>query len=221
MNQEQKWRCAQHLFDSIGQIEDRYVAEAETSYRRAGIGFSRRWVAVAASLTLLVGMTTALLVGNWVGNKSLTENEAALDGFELMDQEIGTVSSLSARLENLRPQTEESRVSAEELDLFDGTARVIWQYADEDGYRVQALTQTELNGLTAQLTKHEGEPVTKATPGSGPRIWIAMGDGTVITPCLTQSAGNVGYGTLFSYEPELEPSPAFSDLLCDILTQSE
>lgn len=222
MNQEQKWRCAQRLFDEIGQIEDRYIAEAETPYVRARAHLSpRRWMIVAASLTLLVSVTAALLVGNLIGGEGMPKSEADLDGFEVMDQEIGTVTTLSTRLEELRLETEDARTDKEELDLFDGTARVIWQYADEENYRTQALTKTQLTKLTAQLTKNEGTQVAENTAQTGTRIWIAMGDGTVISPCLARSDGNVGYGTLFTYQPELEPSEGFSDLLCAILTQSE
>ena len=221
MNKEQKWRYAELLFDAIGQIEDRYIAEAEAPYVRPHSRLSpRRWIIVAATLSLAVSLSSALLIGNLLGGKH-AENEAAPDGFELMDQEIGALPSLDRRLEEIREDTEHLRTDAKDVDLFDGTPRVIWQYADEENCRSRSLSKLQLAELTQRLSENAGTPIADTPSREGTRIWIAMGDGTVISPCLAASNGNVGYGSLFTYQPELEPSPAFSDLLCDILSPSE
>ena len=44
-------------------------------------------------------------------------------------------------------------------------------------------------------------------------VWITLGDGQVITPCLTPQAGNIGAAVLFDYQAERIPGSAFFDLL--------
>ena len=38
------------------------------------------------------------------------------------------------------------------------------------------------------------------------QVWIAFGDGVVISPYLKANPGNTGHGELFDYDPELELS---------------
>ena len=49
------------------------------------------------------------------------------------------------------------------------------------------------------------------------QVWIALGDGRIISPCLKESNGNVAFGTLFDYDPEVEPSADFVTALYDTL----
>ena len=48
-------------------------------------------------------------------------------------------------------------------------------------------------------------------------FWICFGDGLVYTPYLKSSDGNIGYGEIFDYEQELEPSKDFAHLIRDII----
>ena len=227
MKQQEHARFAAYLLDELGGIEDRYLAEAQIPCRATRqTPIFRRVLIVALSLALtLTVVLSALLIGSLRGAKS--EDHAAL-GDELapgteqvLNQFSGaTATTLSDRLGELRASTESLQIAEEELNLFDGQAKVIWQYAEEETVRVQSLTPSEYRQLTQTLDRE----THSKTDGSGEGektlagIWLAAGDGTVISPQLEQTAGNVGYGALFTYRPETEPSTAFTELLCDILS---
>ena len=219
-------RFAAYLLDELGGIEDRYLAEAQTPYQAKKTCTVRRVLIVVLSLTLtLTVVLSALLIGSLRGAKS---EDMALDDGEAIGQTEqvldflspsagATATTLSTRLGELRASTESLQIAEEELTLFDGQAKVIWKYTEDESYRVQTLTDAEYQQLTQELGSANSKLDT-AEEQSLAGIWLAAGDGTVISPQLQQTAGNVGYGTLFAYRPEIEPSAAFTELLCDILS---
>ncbi|MBQ9086615.1 MAG: hypothetical protein IJY47_05460 [Clostridia bacterium] len=221
MRAKDQQRATDLLFDAIGQIEDRFVAEAATPYVRAGKGLRlRRSLILALTLSLVLVSSLGLLIAQQVTDKEDHAVEMET-GDILNDEATGTVGSLSDRLSALRAETASLRVPREELDLFSGKAQVIWKFSDESGYRVKQVSRSEQTELTRMMTRDPGRSLStteSADPGELEGIWIALGDGTVISPCLRQAPGNTAYGTLFSYEPELEPSVAFADTLCGIIS---
>jgi hypothetical protein len=50
------------------------------------------------------------------------------------------------------------------------------------------------------------------------KVWVSMGDGRVISPYLAISEGNVGYGCLFDYESEVEPTDVFVQTVMDLIS---
>lgn len=217
MKQVDRIWAANRLFDAMGEIDDRWIAEAETAYapaRRARFG--RGSLIVALTLCLV----TVSVLGVVVANRS--RDTAAPEGeYPTVNEDAGSTSSFSDRMSLLRTQTVAFRVSPEELDLFSGSAQVIWKYRDETDYRVKAITRNELDLLLDVMDQNEGTSVVATdTPSTDllEGVWIAYGDGTVISPCLKQAEGNVGYGELFVYEPELEPSQDFANTLCGIIS---
>ena len=49
-------------------------------------------------------------------------------------------------------------------------------------------------------------------------VWINYGDGRVVTPYLKDTEGNVGYGTLFDYEPEIVPTKDMSKFVNSLVS---
>ncbi len=232
MDHENRKRFAEYLFDEIGLIDDRYIAQAEFAYAPSSSArpakpswSSRRILITAVTLSLLLACILSVFVGNQL-QKGAKEDAAPTAPMESMgnnsaDNAGASRSTVSLRLQALRAETEHLRLSADSLPLFDGTPRIIWKYSDESGYRAMALSEQEKNQLLTLLFQNKGSrlsPETAEAVKSLDGIWIALGDGSVISPCLEQSAGNVGFGSLFEYDPELEPSSAFTEYLCDILS---
>ena len=217
-----KARLADYLFDEIGGIRDDFVAEAERPYERKARALSlRRMVVVGVSLTL----TLTAVLGVWIGNRMAGRDEAADEiGNAAVTQQSGATTApagISLRLQELREATEDCVTPKEKVELFSGTAQIVWKYADEDTYRVRRLSAAETDRLLPLLNRQEN-----ATPVSGEAsdgntvegIWITLGDGRVISPCLEASKGTVGYGELFDYEPEIEPTDELTELICDVLS---
>ena len=220
MTQDEKRICAERLFDGLGLIDDRFIAEAATPYarKRSGRGFRALLIGIV-SLTLALSVAVGAFV---VGMMSGQNRGEAEDGAENADTGYvdGTVhaNTLSAQLSSLRADTAEISVDRSDIDLFDGSAKLIWKYADEEQYRVKPITDGQHERLTAILSKDKGERAVPTDNDPVEGVWIAAGDGRVISPYLEQTAGNVGYGELFDYEPEYEPTEEFSNYLCDCIS---
>ncbi|MBQ9783360.1 MAG: hypothetical protein IJW44_02460 [Clostridia bacterium] len=240
MNTDNTRRLAGYLLDEIGLIDDRYIAEAATAYAPARKAFSlRQGLILAATLTLVVSVATGLFIGGGLliglgGAKSAAPEDAdnaymdmvEEDGADPGDAEGDTfvagsttdVPTLSSRLQALKGTTEALAVSAGEINLSGGAPMIIWQYQNETTYRVKTVTEADYAALTQYLPG--GTPLdAERGQAVGVRVWLAKGDGTVCSPYLAQTPDNTGSG-LFDYVPEQEPSAAFAQLLCDLLSDS-
>lgn len=226
MTNDEKRICAQRIFDSIGEIDDRFIAEAATAYvpKRNKIIF-RSVIIAAASVTLLITvLLSSLAVGMLVSNFFAGDDGGVADEkFENLQGDAdmeSAVQTLDSRLCHMRDETKSLSVSKESIDLFSGNGLIIWKYSDEENYRVYTLSEKELSDVTDMLDSDEGTPIDPSVPTDSEieGVWIATGDGRVVSPYLAKAEGNVSYGKIFEYEPEYEPSPEFSELLCDVIS---
>ena len=207
------WKAGQ-LFDAMGEIEDRWIAEAETPYAHArGIRLGRRGLIVAVTLSLVAVSTLGIMVAN------RSKDAAPEEMVPPVEIETDASYTLSERMSRLKGQTTTLRVSREELNLFSGIPQVIWKYRDESEYRAKNLTHGQVDQLMSAMELNPGTEVdANHVKGELEGIWLVDRDGMVISPCLKSSDGNVGYGELFAYEPELEPSDVFVNTLCGIIS---
>ena len=199
-----------YLFRAIGEIDDRLVQEA-AFYRPHRSAFSCVML-VAACLSLsLVLSAGAFLLTNRRGN----EQEDDVGKVPPTSESPSTVA-LDTLLLNQRDTASYTTVSsAEELDLFSGEVRVVWQYADSEEVCVsRALTVRESANLAAHFGS--GANVGDASPALSCKVWIALGDGTVVSPYLKASAGNLGT-ELFDYNAEILPTQGFISCISEIL----
>lgn len=221
MTQEEKRICAERLFDEIGLIDDRFITEAASPYaprKNAGL---RRFLVAAVSVTLTlcvcVGIFAIGKLGQDKSGNAAPENGEVNDGF-LADC-VQPTATLSGKLDDLRADTETLKVSAEDVQLFGGAPSVIWKYSDEETYRVSPISRSEAERLSSLLERDKGQRIDRETTESRlDGVWIATGDGRVISPYLERTDGNIGYGELFEYSPEYEPSEEFSEYLCDVIS---
>ena len=102
----------------------------------------------------------------------------------------------------------------EDIDLFDG-AKIIWQKEGGGEYRVLVVDKDDVSTLKSLTAP--SETAVDAEVREISRLWISFGDGTVVTPYLKKSPGNVGYGELFDYEPEVYPEYLCSDMVIDLM----
>ena len=220
MTQDEKRICAERLFDGIGLIDDRFIVEAATPYgrKRSAKGF-RALLIGAVSIALAMSVAAgAFVVGMMSGQNKAEDDDVAEDVNTGVVDGTTHANTLSAQLSSLRAETEVNAVDMADIDLFDSQAKVIWKYADEELYRVKPITDGERERLVTILSKDKGERVTQVEAEAVEGVWIATGDGRVISPYLEQTAGNVGYGELFDYQPEYEPTEEFSEYLCDCIS---
>ncbi len=200
-----KRNLAERLFDNIGGINDRYIAEAQ-SYRGAYRRSVRNRAAVIAIAAVLA---VVLLFGALpLAVSIIMSGNASTPGVDDGMGENVSYSSLSDLL--VSHSTGMTPLSATP-DLSDGTARLVWS-VDGRLYSVD-LTKTELSELTSDMLRSRGGQPTSHTT----QVWLCFGDGRVVSPELRNSSGNIGYGTLFSYSAEIEPSPAVINCIRNII----
>lgn len=84
--------------------------------------------------------------------------------------------------------------------LFDKNRRLFWE-KDGKTYSVEISAETYVTLLSETI-----KGGTETTGTQSVKVWFSDGKGTVITPFLRYSSGNIGYGTLFDYEVEQTPS---------------
>ena len=237
--------AAERIMDAIGMIDDHILAECSAPYRARKRARSFRAVIIlAAALTLSAAMILGMFAIGFMSKKSDGAGNSAMDKAPL-DEHYDAQTSIQNRpqnsegpldgidinllnismgLELLRDDISGTVYFPEEIDLLDGSTRLVWKYADEQGYRACIITAEQLESLEKKLDSgsvniedSEADDVDTSLDG----IWLCRDDGTVISPCLRLSDGNVGYGTLFEYDPELEPSAQFTSELLRLILKNQ
>ena len=226
MTEREKMNFSDKLFDEIGLIDDRFIYEANTPYisrSRRGWSIATKMIAIAAAIALTfclsVGalLTGALFVLGGIGNDDSFVDPPPSNN---VTNDMESYTTLSSRLDSLSTSGTYATVSGESLDLFDARPKIIWQKSGEKEYTVHQITNADAAALTEKMRSNSGSSVLGASQNyrSETLVWIALGDGRVITPHLAFTSGNVGYGELFEYEQEYEPSEEFSALLIDTIS---
>ena len=196
---------AERLFDAMGMIDDVLITEAQTpSFTKEKQARHRRFYAVLTACACLVIAVGLLWRGLW--NVLLAENDASAPAETVTNTDKETPVPMVQALERLSESPRTKVASEEELALFDGVAKLIWQMEGEEEYHVISVTsasqarrmQSFLNAGRDTFTPEDAETV-------GCSVWFSYGDGRVVSPYLKSSEGNVGYGEVFAYSPEVEP----------------
>ncbi|MBR2432345.1 MAG: hypothetical protein IKB23_05445 [Clostridia bacterium] len=198
MNKKEK---AQLLFERMGLIDDRFIDEA-ASYvpKRAAVRIKFPVIrALAACLSVLLVFGIGIMM---FGDKAPSGNNSQPNNESL--PQILTVSSILKK-----GATPYRLVDPSKLDLLDGESRIIWQDTESGEYyqvKISASQQNELHYLNL--------PAENVTEADGDyRIWFVNASGEVSSPELKKSSGNVSFGSLFTYDPELELTDAFLERL--------
>ena len=214
-------RAAEYLFDEIGGIDDSYIAAA-MSARPVRARRPSRIAVLAAAAVLVMAMVVALPM-SFVTDKDGADNVAELDELEKpistdpsaddAEQKPDVIES-PFELDSLLSNTPDSFNMGGEPDLFDGTPRLLWQTVDGVLCGVN-LSAAELEHLNREQGK--GKQVGDAAMEAEVMVWISYGNGLVVSPYLEDSPGNVGYGELFDYSPEIIPSAAVTGRIRTII----
>lgn len=223
-------RAAEYLFDEIGGIDDSYIAAAQSAGKtKARMPFRAGLVAAAAVLVMTV--TLVIPMGLYVGG----DKEASDDG--IYDQAIGTKPTYDGNqhgpadsaedvanstqslytLDGVLNVSQDSFYVGDTLDLFDGTPKLLWQASDGVLCGVN-LSAAELEHLDRESGR--GEQIGYTELEAEIQVWISYGNGIVISPYLEDSPGNVGYGELFDYSPEIIPSSAVTGRIKNIIAHN-
>ncbi len=200
---------AEALFDALGDIDDQILVSAY-AYRPART--KRRVVPalLAACFGGLLTLTLLLVASVQLFNRSSSKDAA-------QQAEGAPADPLMTVLEDAANDAAVQTVaSADAIDLFDGEAKLIWQSSD-GAYHVLPLSAASCASLERQMGSGDSLPSDDDAVCS---VWLANGDGTTVSPYLNRSDGNVGYGALLEYAPEIVPSDAFASHVQEILSST-
>ena len=196
MNKKEK---AQLLFERMGQIDDRFIDEAENYVpKRATVRIKFPVIrALAACLSILIVFGVGIMLFR---NNAPAGNESY--------PEILTVSSVLKKGSLLSRSVDPAK-----LNLLDGESRIIWQDAESGEYYQVKVSDSQQNSLNR--LNSSAENVTDADGDF--RIWFVSATGEVTSPELKESNGNISMGSLFTYDSELELTDAFLERLDTLL----
>ncbi len=210
----QREKQAERLFDAIGLIDDRIIAEAAAPFEKKKKIPATRAIGAFASalaLTLVVFVGASFFLDNMVdGDMDKTEDMAS-DPTE-------SALALSSTLMSLKSDTTILVMSYEEIEYFGDRTSIIWRYEGESEYRVEYISRVRAAELRSELEKSSKAANTLTDEQMPCEVWICYGDGTVVSPYLKLSEGNTGYRELFDYNPEIEPSEELVKLINDLIS---
>ncbi len=200
----------EYLLSELGEIDDRYLAEA-LSYK--AVAKKGSWVTVlaacfAAFFALAVVFPALLRLGQ---KNSMGESEAPDQNGQLQ------YSSLDEVFTSLNAADFSGVASFESLPYTADRASLVWQYENGEIYTAQ-LTREDLIKLQGLLGK--GREVGVGADDRRVKVWILDGKGGVVTPYLKKSQGNVGR-VVFDYEAEIYPSQDVIDCISEILSRGK
>ncbi|MBQ5633870.1 MAG: hypothetical protein IIV11_03205 [Clostridia bacterium] len=224
------------LLEAIGEIDDRFIFEAESYERKKSSLPLRKLIIAAVALSLVFTFTLSLGIGLMLGSsRDKVDNDSAgapnedqdgadgnfgdADADDNIKPGVQPIVTLSDTLHSVKFSSEGFSTTFERDMLFDGSTKLIWKYSDEESYRVCTISSASDTKSIQRALEHKkdfsevSEPAVDSIDG----FWICFGDGLVYTPYLKSSDGNVGYGELFDYEQELEPSKSFATFISEII----
>ncbi len=216
---ERKMRSAEKLFDAIGLIDDSIIADASEIVVVSNCPqikkkptFMRRYAVSLAAVLLAVVMVSGFVVTNLPN-----VFEADLSGDNL-PEDVGNATNTSQTLDFVLSTAvtnpNAAMLSIDEIDFFDGEVSLIWNYGNEGEYHKLTFeaknTETEIKNCMSKSVEQIPAENAEATVC---KVWVSYGNGEVVSPYLKESAGNIGYATLFDYSPEVVPSESFTDLV--------
>ena len=193
--------AAEHIFCSMGMIDSSLIAQAQTPTRaRMHAGSGRRLMILVAVICSFALIVASLGAGFIIAN---------LQNLPTADR---TTDALYDVLQKAEGQAE--RLSKDELPLFDGSRNIIWRAENETEYYVMDLSaELDSRELKKLISDHGEELSPSKAEKITYEVWLTAGDGTVFSPYLKSSEGNVGYGELFSYSPEVTPTSELADIV--------
>ena len=172
------------LYDVIGGISDIYVTEAALPFKRRSNGVSaRRMLLIAATVTMSLVMLFAVFA-NFGKNTATAPDDKT--NYPINDIVIPDGAEIWMK-------------TREDINLFsDSPLLIIRKYGEED-FTVITLKKPEYK----RLTDIGDFADVKEGMDPGYEVWICDGNGVVFSPYLKLSAGNLGYGEIFDYSPEV------------------
>ncbi len=215
----------QRLYDAIGCIDDKLIHDAQSPKKAREyirVRRSKRIAGVAVACLFCILCTVLIKVPpirhNTHNDPSHTNSNSHPSQDKAEENQSTTVTLEHALLDSAGSSEISIAPNTEVLDLFDSRPKLIWQYDGDIKYHYTAIKSTaKLKAITTELDR----PATVLSADSSEtvsiKVWISYGDGRVDSPYLKHTQGNTGYGVLFDYSAEVEPSEKLTKTVLDLI----
>ncbi|MBP3396642.1 MAG: hypothetical protein J6L87_05680 [Clostridia bacterium] len=218
----------EYLLSEIGEIDDKFLLEAENYRPQRRLLLYRPLIAAACVCCFVAIVLTAVIRGGVLGKNASVENDKVNSSLKEDTNEQYSEAVTESTSEPMQrsidllcstySSNQKSYGSFGELERESGKTYILWRHVD--GGRIfisRALTDTEVN----YIAKHAGlgQSVGASSPELEFNVWILRGDGSIISPYLIGSGGNVG-SALFDYEAEIMPEEELISLIEQVLASS-
>lgn len=183
---------ALYLLSEISGIDERFINEAECYTRHKRL----RWTSLRTAAAVILCFTVILCY------KILSPN---------VSRKPSSQTTLSMVLASY---TDKATVTdANGLTLDEGT--LIWSI--DDRYYSVRLDSDSTEDIVSFIGN--GISVENGSEDSGIRVWFCIDNGITVSPELKASNGNMGYGGIFDYSPEIIPSAILIDRIDMLLSE--
>jgi hypothetical protein len=223
MKQDKQWN-ENDLYRAIGDIDDRFIAEA-AEYRRAKTNipaFYRRAIAVAAALLVVCTALLRILPKHPPSGDSNDDGDTLPPLISLGYEWTATADyrENTAFLTAIGNLTSTLPATTTAPSLYDGQTKIIWMDSGGAYYTLvlEEITAQQKKRMLSMLETISPAKAITAVEDSPPcSVWIALGDGTAVSPYLPYTAGTISYGVLADYAPEYLPAEDLMRLLCTLI----
>lgn len=196
MKKEEK---AFFLFEELSGVSEERLEEARLyGIRRRNLQRFRRSLAVLAAAALAVSLV--VLVG--------------VPAFRTWYKDFLDRSSPNDRSPEI--------LSEEEVEgrLLSGEPMLVRQKEGSEVYEAVVVSKSQFETISREMENPEGEIPPEEGKVRNQKLWVLSGNGTVFTPCLKKSEGNLHF-SLFDYRDEVVPNQALQNLLGELFEEGD
>lgn len=195
-----KEKYAKKLMDTVGEIDDKYVYEAQNyTPKKRMPGYVKAIVAAAASAILMIGAALPL---TFLSLSALIKGGSAQNDAE----DAAPLYQMTQSMSKAEAKAYES------LPEISGAA-LVWRTTG-GGYSFVSISESKAETLIASI----GEDGEKPAADDGISVWIRTEKGEYISPELKRSPGNVDR-VPFEYMPETAVSDGVARMITDIINE--
>lgn len=226
---DSKRKKAEYLLSEIGEIDDKFLLEAENYRPQKRLLRHRAFIAVACLCCFVVIVMSAILRNGIISNNSKGEsieipnseaNNSINKGDEASSEEslFSDVEQTKSGFDLLLALQSNGRYgydSFESIKREQGKTYILWQGVE--GGRIfmsRAFSKDEDEYINEKLGA--GDSVGESSPSLEFYVWILRGDGSIVSPYLKDNKGNIA-NALFEYEAEIMPQEDLIEFIAKIL----
>ena len=246
---EQKMKKLLRLYEAMGDIDPSLAANAR-DYRCSVKGRTLRLCVVLAACIVLFAAMMIVGVNIALGGAKSEDRDNMLSKDSVVSEVVGGNSPetpdeqitrpahdvtttapestgmlpIVMTVESILKSSENKALTLDEAELSSiinkEKVSIIWRDTKGVYYFVEFEKSEETDKLIIALSTSSANSKFNGNASVIRKLWVSLGDGTVVTPYLEYNESNVSNGKIFDYEPSICPSAEFAQILTSLLEKN-